>query len=282
MPAQKVRTFRRAPCALAAALFMPVLAAQDIDLTMHRDGFEALDAPALVRDAVERSHVLRLGIGEYWYSTLALPPSLAAIGADDPYPAGPALASLESGALVLDFGGDLTGETLGFAAWEQAGALRWACGNAPTPIDATLLSGTNASALTSLPDAVLPDVCRSDVPPAVQIHEAINASANPRLAVVEHYVMHGALPMTLAETGLADPYPAGRVRMQLVDGVLVIGFVGGELDAERLAFAPWLQADVVRWVCGQATPPPDATPLATGTASAQTTLDPALLPANCN
>jgi hypothetical protein len=66
----------------------------------------------------------------------------------------------------------------------------------------------------------------------------------------------------------------------LDDGVLVATFTG-DLESQRVGIAPWQQGNALIWVCGHATPPPDAEQLSNGTASDKTTLDAALLPAHC-
>lgn len=279
MPTLTLRTLRLVTCVTATVTCADGLAAPGVEAFVHRDGFEARDLPALVADAVDRTGAIRVSATEYWYSTLQLPSALTVLGFDDPYPAGPASATLQSGLLVLDFDGDLAGESLGFAAWLQADALRWVCGNAPPPLDSTLLSAAPASTHTSLPDAVLPDACRSEPSPPTLVQEAWSATAGPRTAVTEYW-MSVAPPATLAEVGLDDPLPVARARLQLDDGLLVATFVD-PLGGETLAFAPWLQAGSLRWVCGHAPPPVDATLQSGATSAARTSLPEAVLPPAC-
>lgn len=245
--------------------------------TVLGDGFEAMDASALVRDAVDHSGAIRVAASEHWYSTQQLPDSLTVLGFDDPAPAGSALATLPNGVLMLDFSGALAGESLSHAAWWQAGTLHWVCGHAPPPLFATLLSG--AADFTSLPDSVLPDVCRSQPSPATLIEAAWLATANARAAVSEYWTAVGP-PATLAEAGLEDPLPVARAQLELEDGLLVATFVA-PLAGETFAIAPWLQAGSIRWVCGHAPPPVDATLQAAATSAARTSLAESLLPHAC-
>ena len=256
----------------------PVIASDEPPV--HRDGFEHREPLALVDDAVRYSGFVRMAASEYWYTHLQLAPSVGALGLDDPYPAGPAQATVQSGLLVLDFGASLAGESIAFAAWLQASELRWVCGRAPAPVDAVVLSGASSAARTSLPEHWLPDACRSDPPLALQVQDALVATSMARLAITEAWLSNGTLPTSLADLGLADPLPAARARLHLDAGVLVATFVE-DVDGERLGLAPWELAGSLHWVCGHAQPPAGATALATGTATAQTTLDGALLPVVC-
>ena len=47
--------------------------------TVLGDGFEAMDASALVRDAVDHSGAIRVAASEHWYSTQQLPDSLTVL-----------------------------------------------------------------------------------------------------------------------------------------------------------------------------------------------------------
>lgn len=274
----KVRTSHLALCALAVAMCVHGSPAAGVEL-VHRDGFEPLEPQALVLEAVNRSSGIRSSAVEYWYSTLQLPASLGVLAFEDPYPAGPALATLRSGNLLLNFDGDLAGKSLAFALWLQADALRWVCGYAPPPLDAALLSGSGSSANTNLRDAVLPDACRQSPSPMTLIDEAWLATETARLAVAEYWASVGP-PASLADVGLDDPLPVARARLALDDGLLVATFVD-PLAGETLAIAPWLQAGALCWVCGHAPPPVDAT-LLSGTASpARTSLPEAWLPEAC-
>lgn len=264
---------------MATVTCADVLAAVGVEEVMHRDGFEAREPQALVLDAVNRISGIRLAVAEYWGANLQLPASLDVLGLVDPYPAGPALATLESGVLMLNFEGDLAGESLAFAAWVQADELRWVCGNASAPLESTLLSGSSSSAHTTLSDAVLPDACRSAPSPATLVDEAWLATSKARTVVAEHW-MSNAPPADLAEVGLDDPLPVAQARLQLVDGLLVATFVN-PLAGETLAIAPWLQAGVLRWVCGHAPAPIDATLQSGATSAAQTSLPEASLPETC-
>lgn len=280
MPVPTVRLPRVALAAGVLALFADGAAAQVPDAFVHRDGFEPIGADTVVRNAVDQSQGIRVAIGEHWYSTQQLPASLTALGFNDPSPAGTALATLPSGVLILDFSGELAGESLGFAAWNQAGQFRWTCGNAPPPLDATLLSSAIANIFTTFDDSVLPDHCRTDPLPATLVHEAWLASASARNAVTEHWYSDG-MPDTLAEIGLLDPTPIARARLHLDDGLLVATFVA-PLEGETLAVAPWLQGGMLRWVCGHAPAPLDATPLSGDTSASRTSLDASLLPQDCS
>lgn len=276
-----VATIRTAGWLLAASVaFAASPARAGSESPVHRDGFEDRAPLALAIDAVRDSGIVRMAAGEYWAMHLQLAPSLGVLGLDDPYPAGPAQATLQSGLLVLDFGETLAGESLAFAPWLQAGALRWVCGRAPAPVDATVLSDSSSATRTSLPDAWLPDSCRSDPPLALQVEDALVAMAGARLAITEVWIGDGTLPASLAEVGMQDPLPAARARLQLDAGVLVATFVDA-LEGERLGLAPWVLDGSLHWVCGHAEPPAGATALAAGTATAQTTLDDALLPIGC-
>lgn len=278
MPSTTFRTLRLAFC-VAAGLCTNGVSARGIEPHVHGDSFEALTPSALVSEAVERSAAIRLAAPEHWYSTAIWPDTLAVLGFDDPYPAGSALATLQGGTLALDFGGTLDGESLGFAAWLQSDVPRWTCGHAPPPLDAALLSAATSASLTTLPDAVLPDACRSAPSPDTLIREAWLASEFARSAVASHW-MSDEPPTSLAEVGLDDPLPIARARLQLDDGLLVATFVE-PLGGETLAIAPWLQAGSLRWVCGHAPAPVDATLQSGDSSAARTSLPEAQLPAAC-
>ena len=211
----------------------------------------------------------------------AMPPAtLSEVGLDDLLPVGQARLELDDGLLVATFVDSLAGETLAIAPWLQAGALRWVCGHAPAPVEATLQSGSTSAGQTSLSEAWLPEACRSNPSLATQVQDALHGMAPARLAISEFWASGGALPATLAEAGLHDPPPVARAWLQFDGGVLVATFVG-ELDGERLGVAPWERDGTLHWVCGHAEAPPGATALASSTASAQTTLDVTLLPEGC-
>lgn len=280
MPTLKDWAARLALCAMASVSGVDASAGADVGDLLLRDGFETREASALVLDAMNRTSVIRSTAAEHWAMHLQLPASLGVLGLPDPYPAGPALATLQSGVLLLNFEGDLAGETLAFAAWQQADALRWGCGYAPSPLDATLLSGTSSPQNTTLPDAVLPDACRSAPSASSQVLDVLIGMASPRVAINEFWFSDGVLPASLGAAGFADPLPIAQARVQLVDGVLVATFAG-ELVGQRIGVAPWAQAGTMQWVCGHAAPPAGATALASGTATAQTTVAPALLPEEC-
>jgi hypothetical protein len=162
----------------------------------------------------------------------------------------------------------------------QANQLRWVCGHAPPPVDAIRQSGTTSAAQTSLPEGFLPEACRSDPSSATQVLDALLGTSHVRLSITEFWATAGTLPASLAEAGLHDPLPVARARLHLHEGVLVAVFVGN-LDGERLGLAPWERDGMLHWVCGHAEPPPGAVPLGSSTASAQTTLDIAMLPQAC-
>ncbi len=247
---------------------------------MYRDGFETPDPQALVLDAVNRVSGIRIAAAESWELHRQLPASLAPLGVADPYPAGSAWATLESGVLMLRFEGELAGETLAFAAWDQADEPRWTCGNAPPPLDATLVSSSNAPGHTSLPDTLLPDACRSAPSATVLVDEAWIATAQARTTVEHYWSTVGGPPADLAEVGLDDPLPVARAWLQLDDGVLVATFVD-PLAGETLAMSMWSQAGPRGWVCGHAPVPVDATLQSGSTSVAQTSLPEALLPERC-
>lgn len=273
-------TPRMALCAIAAVTCADSLAVAGVGSLLHRDGFETPEPQELVLDAVNRSSGIRVAAAEYWNANLQLPPSLDELGFDDPYLAGTALATLQSGVLTLSFEGVLAGESLAFAAWLQAGSLRWVCAYALTPVDANLQSGSTSAAQTTLPEALLPEACRSDPSLESQIQDVLRGMASARAVITESWMGGGTLPVTLADAGMQDPLPVAQARLQIVDGVLVANFVG-DLDGKRLGVAPWEVNDTMVWVCGHAEAPPGATALASSTASKQTTIDLTLLPAWC-
>jgi hypothetical protein len=238
MPTKNAWAVQLALCAVASVIFVDGTAAAGDEMLVYRNGFEPPEPQAAVLDAVIRSSVIRLFATEHWYSHLELPDSLGTLGLDDPYPSGSALATLESGVLILDFNGDLAGESLAFAPWLQADMLHWVCGNALPPLDATLLSDSNSSAHTSLLDAVLPDSCRSDPSPKTLALEAWLATSAARLAVAEHWTSMGSPPATLADAGLDDPLPVARARLTLDDGLLVATFVEDGVPASGVTTQP--------------------------------------------
>lgn len=278
MPPLTLRTVRIAVAAAVVAC-NAASAAPDVEGRVHRDGFEPIDPAALVLDAVDRSEAIRIAATEHWYSTAQFPVELPVLGFANPFPAGPARATLQAGVLLLEFDGALAGEQLAFSAWLQADAMHWVCGRAPPPLDATLMSAAPSTTHTTLPDALLPDACRSTPSPATLAKDAWDASANARISVAEHW-LSVAPPATLAEVGLADPLPIARARLALDDGLLVATFAD-PLDGETLAIEPWLQAGSLRWVCGHAPPPVDATLQSGDTAAARTTLTHDVLPQAC-
>lgn len=247
---------------------------------IHRSGFEPLASAEAIALAHERSAPLRLAIVESWATTGVVPATLAQLGFANPQPVGTASAAWGDVVLHLHLDAPLDGETLAYAAWRQADYWRWSCGHAPPPLEAALLSNADATSRTTLPDAVLPDACRSAPTNATLVHEAWVASAPVLLGVLEHAISNGSFPGTLADAGLADPSPAGRARLRLMDGVLVATF-DAPLAGETLAFAPWTLVEEPIWVCGHAAPPPGAVPQAAATATANTSFDDADLPAPC-
>lgn len=280
MPTLKVWTAKLVFCASTTIACTDGRAAAGAEQPIHSDGFETREPQALVIDAVNRVSAIRIAAAEYWYVNLQLPASLAVLGFDDPFSAGPASATLESGVLMLNFDGDLAGESLAFAAWLQGGALRWVCGHAPTPVDATLQSSSTSAAQTSLSEALLPEACRSDPSLATQVLDVLLGMTAARTAITEFWMVGDVLPATLAETGLPDPLPVAQARLQLDTGVLVASFVG-DLDGESLGVAPWELNGTMQWVCGYADAPSGAIALASSTASDHTTIDPTLLPEWC-
>lgn len=267
-------------CAMSATAIASAVAVADAETPVLRDGFEHRAPEILIQDAVDRSSAIRAAIAEYWAIHSELPASLAVLGYADPFPAGPALVTWQSGVLRLTFEGDLAGETLAFATWLQAGVLRWSCGRAPAPIDATLVSGSGSSMFTSVTDSLLPDACRIAPPPALLVLDVALGTSMARTPITESWASTGTLPSSLAQLGLPETLPIAQARVQFVDGVLVAVFAG-DLDGQRIALAPWALGGAMQWICGHALPPPGATALGTGTASANTTLDPALLPDWC-
>lgn len=265
-------------CAVVAVMCSAAPVTAGIEPLLHRDGFEPPDPQALVLDAANASGGIRVAATEYWYSHLELPASVGVLGFDDPQPVATALATLDSGVLVLDFEGNLAGSSLAFAPWLQSGTLHWVCGHAPPPLDATLLSGSTSSAHTTLPDSLLPDGC-STPSPTTLVEETWLASSPARGAVSAHWMTVGP-PASLAEVGLDDPLPVGQARLQLDDGLLVATFVDPLVD-ETLAIALWEQAGALRWVCGYAPAPVDATLLSGATSATRTSLPEAWLPEPC-
>ncbi len=280
MSTPKDWTTRLALCAAISASPIDASAGAEAGDLLLRAGFETREPGEMVQDAIDRTAFIRAVAAEHWATHAQWPASLAVLGLPDPYPAGPASATWPSGLLMLNFEGDLAGETLAFAAWQQASALRWGCGLAPPPIDATLLSGAASPPNTTLPDAVLPDTCRSAPSATSQVLDVAVGLVSARVAINEFWLSHGVLPASLGAAGFADPLPIAQARAQLVDGVLVATFVG-DLSGQRIGFAPWALGGTMQWVCGHASPPPGATALASGTATAQTTVAPALLPEGC-
>lgn len=280
MPTLKDWTARLALCAVATVSGVDASAGADVGDLMLRDGFETREPSALVLDAVTRTSVIRSAAAAHWAVHLQLPASLAVLGLPDPYPAGPASATLQSGVLLLNFEGDLAGERLAFAAWLQADTLRWGCGYAPPPLDATLVSGSNSAQNTSLPDAILPNACKSAPSASSQVLDVLIGMVVPRVAITEFWMANDVMPASLGAVGLSEPLPIAQARVQMVDGVLVATFAG-DLAGQRIGVAPWASAGTMQWVCGHATPPAGATALASGTATAQTTVAPALLPEAC-
>ncbi len=273
-------TARLALCAAISVSPIYASAGAEAGDLLLRAGFETREPGEMVQDAIDRTAWIRVVAAEYWATQTQWPASLTVLGLPDPYAAGPASATWQSGLLMLNFEGDLAGETLAFAGWLQADRLRWGCGHAPPPIDAALLSGAASPPHTTLPDAILPDACRSAPSATTQVLDVILGMASPRLAITEFWLSNGVLPASLGAAGLTDPLPIAQARAQLVDGVLVATFVG-DLSGQRIGFAPWALGGTVQWVCGHASPPLGATALASGTATAQTTVAPALLPEGC-
>jgi len=236
-------------------------------------------AAALVDDAWNATNRARSRVAEYW-NTSGQPADLAEVGLVDPLPVARAHLQLDDGVLVATFVDQIAGETLAIAPWSQAGVLRWVCAHAPIPVDATLLSTATSVAQTSLPEAVLPEACRSNPSAESQVMDALLGMSSARTNITEFWQLNTTLPSTLAETGLPDPYPAAQARLQLVDGVLVATFVG-TLEGKTFGIAPWQVNGNLTWACGYGNPPAGATPLASSTAAAQTTLDADLLPKSC-
>ncbi len=209
-----------------------------------------------------------------------MPADLAEVGLADPLPVARAWLHLDNGALIATFVDPIASQTLAVAPWLQAGVFRWVCGHAPIPVDAVLQSSATSAAQTSVPEAWLPEACRSNPSTQRLISDVMYGMSAARTGIYETYMLQGVVPATLAELGLPDPQPIAQARLQIVGGVLVATFAGA-LEGKSFALAPWaLNGDMV-WVCGHRTPPAGATPIASSSASEHTTLDTTLLPEGC-
>jgi Pilin (bacterial filament) len=247
----------------------------------HEDGFEPRSAAFLVEQAVHGGEGLFNPILEYRYSHGQMPASLTDLGLTEPHRVGTAHASLVNGVLLLSFADGLSGQTLGISLWNQAGAMRFVCGFAPIPLDASLESGATSISQTSLAESLLPESCRSDPSAAFQALEVLRGMSEPRIGITEYFQSEGNIPASLTAAGYPnDPWPIRQARVRLEHGLLIASF-SGVLEGQTVALAPWQQSGSVSWFCGHGVAPQGATPLATQSASANTSIDPGAMPLEC-
>jgi uncharacterized RDD family membrane protein YckC/type II secretory pathway pseudopilin PulG len=119
----------------------------------------------------------------------------------------------------------------------------------------------------------------SDFTNRSKVFDAVSSAAAAKIAIVDYYREHDALPATLEAAGTTTASESAHVSaFALEDGVLLVRMKSGQ----AVALEPYRDATgQITWRCGKAAAPAEATDIAAGDSAALTTVRERYLPTTC-